>query len=286
MPHGPATLLCQTQWLPRRQLLVILKGLVNDFAVIAHRGLTQEAPGNTIESFRAAREAGADGVELDVRLTSDGVPVVHHNWYVNEGATEPSPIHRLSAAALRDEGVRHERSEWSGRYAIPTLAEVLEEFAGRLKLEVELKGPEPELVEAVVTLLRRFPNCWSSVEITSDMTSVLERVHAVAPQLGTALLIGGAPRYMRPDVIGYAAVQLARQAGVRLIHIQRAHLVAGVVDQLRAAGLTAHVYPVNDAEDVGTARRFCIPEVVTDELRRVLALRAATTMPTFDRHGS
>lgn len=262
---------------------MILTWIVNDFAVIAHRGLTQDAPGNTIESFRAAREAGADGVEIDVRLTSDGVPVVHHNWYVNEDETEPSPIHRLSAAALRDQRVRHERSDWSGRYSIPTLAEVLEEFAGRLKLEVELKGPEPDLVEAIAMQLRRFPTSWSSLEITSGMTSLLERVHEVAPQLETALLIGGAPRYMRPDVIGYAALQLARQAGVRLIHIQREHLVDGVVDQLRSAGLTVHVYPVNDAEDVDIARRFAIPEVVTDELRQVLAIRAAAATPTLDR---
>ncbi len=259
---------------------MILTWIVNDFAVIAHRGLTQEAPGNTLESFRAAREAGADGVEIDVRLTSDGVPVVHHNWYVNEDETEPRPIHRMSAAALRDQRVCHERSDWSGRYAIPTLAEVLEEFAGRIKLEVEMKGPEPELVEAVVTQLRRFPDSWSSVEITSDMPSLLARVHVVAPQLETALLTGGAPRYMRPDAIGYATVQLARQAGVRRVHIQREHLVNGVVDQLRAAGLTVHVYPVNDAEDMDIARRFAIPEVVTDELRQVLALRAAAAPPT------
>lgn len=243
--------------------------------MIAHRGLAENAPGNTMAALRAAHAAGADGVELDVRLTRDGVPVIHHDWYLDDGESEPVPIHGLTASALSRERVRHERPEWSRRHEIPTLAEVIEEFAGKLKLEVELKGPEPELVEAVLTQLRRIPQVWPMIEITSQMTSILRYVRDLAPSLQTALLVGGAPRYMRPDAIGYAAVQLARQAGARVVHLQRDHLVESVVDQVRAAGLIAHVYPVSGPDDLDLVLGFEIPEVVTDELRRVLALREA-----------
>jgi glycerophosphoryl diester phosphodiesterase len=59
------------------------------FKVVAHRGVTARAPGNTMAAFRAALELGADAVELDVRLSRDGVPMVHHNWYLDENATPP-----------------------------------------------------------------------------------------------------------------------------------------------------------------------------------------------------
>lgn len=244
--------------------------------VIAHRGWTVDGPGNTIEAIRAAHAAGADGVEIDVRLTRDGVPVVHHNWYLDESETSPAPIHAFTAEALGRERVRHERPAWSGQYRIPTLADILEEFAGRLKLEIELKSPEPELVEAVVSQLGRFPDAWETVEVTSDMTSLLERVRDLAPRLETAVLVGRAPQYMRADVIGYVAVHLARQAGTHLVHIERDHLREGVIDQLRAAGMIAHVYPVNDAEHLALALRFGIAEVVTDDLPQLLALRGSS----------
>ncbi|MBN1248085.1 MAG: glycerophosphodiester phosphodiesterase, partial [Anaerolineae bacterium] len=51
--------------------------------VIGHRGASAHAPENTLAAFRLARDAGADGVELDVHLTADGVPVVIHNARVD-----------------------------------------------------------------------------------------------------------------------------------------------------------------------------------------------------------
>ena len=47
--------------------------------IIAHRGASAHAPENTLASFRKAVEVGADGIELDVRLSKDGVPVVIHD---------------------------------------------------------------------------------------------------------------------------------------------------------------------------------------------------------------
>ena len=51
---------------------------MNRFEIVAHRGIPTEAPENTLASFQRAIELGADAVELDVRLTSDKVPVVFH----------------------------------------------------------------------------------------------------------------------------------------------------------------------------------------------------------------
>ncbi len=51
----------------------------NKTLILAHRGYSKEAPENTKASFKKAVDAGADGVELDVHLSSDGIPVVIHD---------------------------------------------------------------------------------------------------------------------------------------------------------------------------------------------------------------
>ena len=52
--------------------------------VIAHRGANLVAPQNTIEAFRKAIEIGCDGFETDIHLTKDGIPVVCHNFTIDE----------------------------------------------------------------------------------------------------------------------------------------------------------------------------------------------------------
>lgn len=55
---------------------------MTQFEIVAHRGAHDQVPENTLPAFERAIELGADAVELDVRLTADGIPVVYH-LYVN-----------------------------------------------------------------------------------------------------------------------------------------------------------------------------------------------------------
>lgn len=99
---------------------------------------------------RALRQ-GADGVEVDVRLTADGVPVCHHDPVLSRTAGDPRPVSAVDHADL----------PWIGSHRVPRLSEVLDLVAGRGRLVVELKAPHgPELtgpatVEAVLRVLRR-----------------------------------------------------------------------------------------------------------------------------------
>src|SRR3984957_19558172 len=94
--------------------------------VIAHRGASREAPQNTPAAFEAAIAMGADAVELDVRRTSDGVLVVHHN-----ASRRGVPVALMTHAAL----IRRSRNE------PPTLETVLDLCAGRVAVDVEIKEP-------------------------------------------------------------------------------------------------------------------------------------------------
>ena len=57
--------------------------------VVAHRGVAEHAPENTLPAFLRALAVGADAVELDVRLTRDRVPVVYHYYYLDESHHAP-----------------------------------------------------------------------------------------------------------------------------------------------------------------------------------------------------
>ena len=132
------------------------------FRVVAHRGVTAAAPENTMAAFRRALELGIDAVELDVRLTRDQRPVVYHYYYLDGFTTGSGPIFDRTAAEL--ESLRVLDRDRAASHRIPLLDEVLDEFAGRLGLEVELKGPEPEAAHIVGSLLSRFRSSWNAIE--------------------------------------------------------------------------------------------------------------------------
>ena len=112
--------------------------------VVAHRGVADHAPENTLPAFLRAIAVGADAVELDVRLTRDRVPVVYHYYYLDEITTLPGPIYdytldQLQAARFLPTGYGTEVASTQD-WRISTLTEVLDVIGGKIGLEIEIKG--------------------------------------------------------------------------------------------------------------------------------------------------
>lgn len=128
---------------------------MQDFLIWAHRGASAWAPENTMSAFRLALEEGADGLELDVHLSRDGVPVVIHDEGVGRttdgrGAvseTDWIKISDLDAGSWFDEAFKGE--------PVPALVEVFQWNAGQMKLNVEIK--EFAAGSSVLNLWRQFP---------------------------------------------------------------------------------------------------------------------------------
>jgi glycerophosphoryl diester phosphodiesterase len=91
----------------------------------AHRGGRAHAPENTIEAFKLGLKLGANGIESDVWLTSDKVPVLEHDGYVKTGLRK-RPIGELTRRQLPG--------------FIPTLAEMITECGSQFHLSLDLKG--------------------------------------------------------------------------------------------------------------------------------------------------
>ena len=246
---------------------------MRNFEIVAHRGVPEGVPENTIAAFQRALELGADGIELDVRLSQDGVPVVFHNFYVDEPTNASGPVFAHTLAELSEVELLGGRGEAPEECRIPKLREVLEAFAGRLGLEIEIKGPELESPEIVARELQPFRNLWDTMEVTSYEPALLLDIGQRCPGLATDLIQRPSEDWMKLDVVAYVAVHTARLAGARAVHLHPTQLSSEVAKTVRAAGLEVHSGFANDADSLRMMDQLGIPKFDTDNLRLALEFR-------------
>ncbi len=110
--------------------------------VIAHRGASSEAPENTRTAFLKALARSADGIETDVQLSADGIPVL---WHDDDLAKIGLPGHRIEGFSFKDLRGMDFTGWFSGTKTpdpLPSLAEFVEEFAPLTRLLIEIKRRE------------------------------------------------------------------------------------------------------------------------------------------------
>lgn len=121
-------------------------------SIIAHRGASREFRENTLPAFEKALELGAEGIELDVHATSDGIVVVHHDADIRPGvgarASGTRAIAELSMRELNSLSAGEETR-------VPSLEEVLTLVGDRADVYVELKGSGIE--RPVVDVVQKSP---------------------------------------------------------------------------------------------------------------------------------
>lgn len=118
--------------------------------VIGHRGASAEAPENTLEAFRLGVSQGCDAIELDIRLTRDGVAVCLHDPTLSRTTDRAGNLEDLTFGELQsvDAGAGYQAADGSRPFAgkgirIPALWQVLEEFPD-LPLLIEIKAPQAQ----------------------------------------------------------------------------------------------------------------------------------------------
>jgi glycerophosphoryl diester phosphodiesterase len=246
---------------------------MNIFEIVAHRGVATEYPENTIPAFRRAIELGADAVELDVRLTKDKIPVVYHYYYLDKITSLPGPIFNYTYQQLRQARFLNAQSN-SDSQEIPTLLEVLETIGGKIGLEIEIKGPEPESAIIIGDILRKFQNLWGTMEVTSYETTLLLNIKSLCSSITTDLLYPRSEPWMNLDVVAYQAANLARMARVRAVHLHPSQLSAEVVSFVRSSGIEIHAWDVNDEQALQAIVEYNIPRICTDQFELAASFRS------------
>ena len=147
--------------------------------VVGHRGYAAKYPENTLLSFEAAIDLGVDGIELDVWMSADGVPMVIHDGNCNRTCGEDVHVKDLTVAQIKELSA-HYPKKFGDQYAdrnvtIPTLEEVFqmrERKKPDLLVAVELKQSEPEYVDKVVEITKKYGAFESCCFFTFDAAVV------------------------------------------------------------------------------------------------------------------
>lgn len=225
--------------------------------VIGHRGVRVGAIENTMRAFRAAADAGADGIELDVRLARTGEVVVLHDEDLVRVTRDADPrfARDLSAKELG-------RVDLDGE-GVPLLVDVLAFARERgMFVNVEMKRDVPsrtELVAATARLLHR----WAAPVVVSSFDPVmLAAFAAMVPHVATALLVH---RSSYHDLMARMP-PVVRATGVHPEHV--------LVDErrMRAWARRAFVctWTVNSGNEARRLRRLGVSGIITDDPRRIL----------------
>jgi glycerophosphoryl diester phosphodiesterase len=243
------------------------------YEIVAHRGARERWPENTLPGFEEALHIGADAVELDVRLTKDRIPVVYHYTYLESNTSLTGPIFSYRLEDLRHAVLfRADGSPGQG-CGISTFEEVLEALAGRIGLEIDVKGPEPECVDIVAEVLHRYRQFWETMEITSYEASLLHDIQRRCPGLATDLLFPRSESWMRLDAVEYYALHHARLACARAVHLHPTQLTHEAVETMRQHAIEVHMWDANDEAAWQLAADLGIPKVCTDRPREALHFR-------------
>jgi glycerophosphoryl diester phosphodiesterase len=221
-------------------------------AVFAHRGCTEGFEENTVDAFAEARRLGADGVELDVRLTADGALAVHHDAEIpGIGAIAQLEVPDLPAH-------------------VPLLTDVLAVCEGMV-VNVEIKnapqdpGWDPSEAVAALTAAAVEEAGWTTrVIVSSFQAATLHAVRAADGRLALGALWGFAAE-VEP------ALAAAVEAGFAAVHPFVTSVDRELVDRIHAMGLAVNVWTVNAPDDLRAMAALGVDGVITDRLKEALA---------------
>jgi glycerophosphoryl diester phosphodiesterase len=199
-----------------------------------HRGVPVREPENTLLGFRAALALGADGVELDLRLTADGAVVVLHDPLLDRTTDRRGAVSELTLSEVREARVLMPDGRPSGE-VVPTLEDVLSTLPAGCLLNLELKATPTDgrrLASAVAGLLRGSPRR-PDVILSSFDAFLLAAAHELLPDVAVALLLGGRLPDLGP---------VMRFTGAEAVHVEAEAVAAEDVAAWRAAGYGWAVY--------------------------------------------
>lgn len=225
----------------------------------AHRGSSHDAPENTLAAFELALQDQADGIELDVQLSADGVVVVCHDETIDRTSDGSGTVAELTLAQLREHDFGH---GWPDRHPIPTLAEVLDLVAPTdLRVNVELKNSivaYPGLeqsVEEVVAGSRLARAAAERLVYSSFNHRSLRRL----AEAGTTVPLG--VLHVEPLVRSWDYVAMV---GAQALHPYAGSLAEDEIAQCRARGVEVNVWTVDDPDLAQQLARAGASAVITN----------------------
>jgi glycerophosphoryl diester phosphodiesterase len=237
--------------------------------VIAHRGMSSQAPENTLIAVEKAIESGAPMVEIDVTTTADGRVILLHDETLDRttNGTGLPTDQTLDAIRRLDAG-----SWFSQAFAgepVPTLAEVLDTVRDRILINIEIKSEAVEhgVVAKVAGLIAEHGMIDQAV-VSSFSPEALIRMKSTNPAVITASLFN---KDLHTDV---DPLEIVQQVGSRGFNISSKRVTREMIERCHAHGIPVAVYTVNDAAEMLRLMEMGVDAVFTDHPREMLDVAA------------
>lgn len=208
--------------------------------IYGHRGSSATHPENTLDAFAEAIRLGADGVELDVHASSDGIPVVVHDRSLSRTTGVDLEVDKVRFADIRQMAPD-----------LPTLAEVFDRVGDALHFDLEVK--QSRIEQAVLDLIVSFPDLrWS---VSSFDWDVIRAFRALAPEADLWLL-----GLAWDD----AMAATASETGASAVALHNPAVTSETVRTAHDRGLKVMVWTVNDVERGRELANWGVDMICTD----------------------
>ena len=228
--------------------------------IIGHRGASAVAPENTMAAFREAIAAGSDGIEFDVRLSRDGVPVIIHDNNLRRTSGLPHRIADLTSSEIEDLKV-----------GVPSLEQLFTLFEENdLSLYLEMKSDSAAEREPLATACCKLINEFSfrdRVFVECFDLTALEVIKSIDPEIRTAALFE--PRFFENQLI----IDRATAIGASAVALHHRLARNPLVQKAKDAGLAVAVWTVDDPAWIERARSMGIDALITNNPAVMLSHR-------------
>ena len=237
--------------------------------ISAHRGGRIEAPENTLAAFRRAAALGVPGVECDVHICADGIPVVIHDETVDRTTNGTGEAHTLTVGQLRALDARSVFPDWPTAPGVPTFAEFMQIAKTLEYVEVEIKADDPERIERLVPLVIEEidkADARKMVRFISFDPDIVALCHRLAPDMMLSLITYQTTQKEIQDALDLGCDGIAGDVKT---------LTKEFTDMAHERGLKVTCWTVNEDDDFANMLAWGVDVVTTDRPEHMQALLEA-----------
>ncbi|OZM58673.1 hypothetical protein CIB95_03640 [Lottiidibacillus patelloidae] len=235
--------------------------------IYAHRGASKDYPENTMIAFKKALEMGAEGIELDVQLSKDNVPVVIHDEQLKRTTNGSGFVKDMSLKELKELDAGSWFNSTFNKEKIPTLEEVLVWIKDtKLELNIELKNNiiDYEKIEKIVYELVKKYGMETEVIFSSFNHCSLKRLLEIDEHINVAPLQSA--RMITPW-------KYAKGMGATSMHIRFTSLSQKTIEGFHKEELKVRTYTVNRSFLMRQFFKWNIDAIMTDMPNKALEVR-------------
>ncbi len=227
--------------------------------MIAHRGASAFVPENTMAAFKRASEIGADAIELDAKLTKDGVIAIIHDESLDRTTTGKGRVNSFNFREIRElDAGKNFSKEFDGE-RVPSLKEVFEYTANRIRVNVELTNYSSmwdNLPEKVIELVTEF-GIENEILLSSFNPIALIKSKRIKPDLPIGLLV----HEREPKLISYLKKMITRY---EFFHPQETLIQPSNVNEYLEKNKSLIAWTVNEPGRIKELLTLGIAGIITD----------------------